>query len=284
MLDIGDTARRLSGVLLMIPFGLGSLVPGGQRDFNAGVAAYESGKMEEARDYFQDVAQRCEPEANLCADAWYNLGNTHYRLGEAEVGYKEKRGYWEDALQAYEQSLQFSSDQQAADNRDFVQLQLEVLEAQAAAQKTEGGDQESTGSNTEAQSTTQGEANDDEGGDEGVENTSSMNDDEMGSGDETTSQSELGEGGEDGSKPIDSSDELLDARINDELEAYMRSMAEYEQRAGNGFRRNPNQSEGQDQSLFDSMLLDPFLRDFFGQHSLFGQQFGGMPDSLERDW
>ncbi len=98
--------------------------------FNAGAAAYQSQKMDEAVKQF-DEAAATSPDLLLQQRAYYNKGNALYRLGQQAPDPKQKQEAWENALQSYTNALALNhQDPDAAFNRDFVHRQLEELKKQ----------------------------------------------------------------------------------------------------------------------------------------------------------
>jgi Ca-activated chloride channel family protein len=110
--------------------------------FNAGTAAYKAGEFPQAAKAFEasvnaiqsgDAKRLAEQE-----DAYYNLGNTLYRVGQKTEKEKPEETIqsWTQAVKAYDAALQLRADD-ADDkfNRDLVSRKLEALK-KAQSQKT----------------------------------------------------------------------------------------------------------------------------------------------------
>ncbi|MEJ5238493.1 MAG: VWA domain-containing protein [Limisphaera sp.] len=94
--------------------------------FNAGAAAYRQGAYDQAARHF-DQATRSE-DLRLQEWAYYNRGNSLYRLGEAESDPARRRALWQEALQQYLHALQLNTNNvDARYNHEFVQRRLEEL-------------------------------------------------------------------------------------------------------------------------------------------------------------
>ncbi len=97
--------------------------------YNAGVAAYKAGQMNEALGHF-DVASLASDLA-LQQRAHYNMGNAHFRTGEAAQDFESKSDSWKQAIQSYQHAVTINQDDTSAqENLDFVKRQLEQLEQQ----------------------------------------------------------------------------------------------------------------------------------------------------------
>ncbi len=97
--------------------------------FNAGAAAFQSGRLDEAARQFN--SSLATPDLPLQERAYYNLGNTQFRLGEKSSDPKKKQENWEQALAHYESALQLApKDEDAVFNRDLVKKKLEELKQQ----------------------------------------------------------------------------------------------------------------------------------------------------------
>ena len=88
---------------------------------------------EAARQFSSSLAT---PELPLQQRAYYNLGNTQFRLGEKAPDPKKKQESWEQALSGYESALQLEpKDDDARFNRDLVKKKLEELKQQQEQKK-----------------------------------------------------------------------------------------------------------------------------------------------------
>jgi Ca-activated chloride channel family protein len=87
--------------------------------FNAGAAAYQSQKMTDAAREFNEAATNSANDLPLQQRAYYNEGNTYYRLGQQIQDPAKKQEAWENALQFYTNALVLNrQDPDAAFNRE----------------------------------------------------------------------------------------------------------------------------------------------------------------------
>lgn len=106
--------------------------------YNAGAAAYQANKFDEALSQFQAAA--ASPDLDLQQQAQYNLGNTEFKLGESNSDPKERMASWERALQHYETALRVNAnDPDSVFNRDLVKRKIEELKKQQQEQKDQQG-------------------------------------------------------------------------------------------------------------------------------------------------
>jgi Ca-activated chloride channel family protein len=100
--------------------------------FNAGAAAYRATNYDEALRNFQAVT--LSPDLKLQQQAFYNLGNTLYRLGELKFtpdsdGLSAMTETWTNALQCYAHAVQLNTnDADAIYNLAFVRRQIGLIE------------------------------------------------------------------------------------------------------------------------------------------------------------
>jgi Ca-activated chloride channel family protein len=93
--------------------------------FNAGAAAYRATNYDEALRNFQIVT--LSPDLKLQQQAFYNLGNTLYRMGELKFtpdadGLSAMQETWTNAVQSYAHAAQLNTnDMDAAFNFAFVE-------------------------------------------------------------------------------------------------------------------------------------------------------------------
>src|SRR5262249_8799596 len=107
--------------------------------FNAGTAAYRNQQFDQAAKHFDQTAS--SPDLKLQEQAYYNLGNTLYHLGERSPDPKKKSDTWEQALKKYENSLKLDpQDADAKFNHDFVKKKLEELKQQQQQQQQQQQD------------------------------------------------------------------------------------------------------------------------------------------------
>jgi Ca-activated chloride channel family protein len=101
--------------------------------FNAGAAAYRERRYDEAAKEFKEALT--SSDLKMQAVAYYNHGNTLFRLGEAMPDISKRTEAWEKALKDYESSLQLNgADQDAKFNHEFVKKKLEELKQQQQQQ------------------------------------------------------------------------------------------------------------------------------------------------------
>lgn len=94
--------------------------------YNAGTTAYRSGDLEAATNALASALLSTDPE--LLARAYYNLGNTHYRLGEKAGDPSATIPNWQLALTNYQSALKLNpQDADANFNRQLVQQRIEEL-------------------------------------------------------------------------------------------------------------------------------------------------------------
>ncbi len=99
--------------------------------FNAGAAAYRATNYDEALNDFQMAT--LSPDLKLQEMAFYNLGNTLYRLGEMKFepdteGLNAIEERWQQALRSYEHAAELSTnDADVAYNLAFVKQQIGLI-------------------------------------------------------------------------------------------------------------------------------------------------------------
>ena len=106
--------------------------------FNAGSAAYKAGDYAQAATGFQQSLNT--DQVALQHDAYYNLGNTQYRMGQktGKETPQETIKTWEEAVKSYDAALQIAAnDTEAKHNRDFVQKKIDELKKQEEQKKQE---------------------------------------------------------------------------------------------------------------------------------------------------
>jgi len=110
--------------------------------FNAGSAAYKAGDLARAATDFQNSLHT--EEVPVQQGAYYNLGNTQFRLGQKteKSNPKETIATWEEAVRSYDAALQIEPrDVQAKHNRDLVKREIEQLKKQEDQKKQQQQDQ-----------------------------------------------------------------------------------------------------------------------------------------------
>jgi len=109
--------------------------------FNAGTAAFQ------ARDYDQALSHLnsalVTPDLKLQQQAYYNIGNTQFRLGDDVQEPDKKKKAWEQAVKGYESALKLDAqDKDAEFNLEFVKQRLEELKQQQQQDKDKDKDQD----------------------------------------------------------------------------------------------------------------------------------------------
>src|SRR5262245_26800615 len=104
--------------------------------FNNGSAAYKAGDYAQAASGFEKSLKT--EQVPLQQEAYYNLGNTKYRLGQKteKENPQDTIKTWEQAVKSYDAALQIkASDSDAKHNRDFVQRKIDQLKKQEEQKK-----------------------------------------------------------------------------------------------------------------------------------------------------
>jgi Ca-activated chloride channel family protein len=100
--------------------------------FNAGAAAYHATNYDEAAKDF--VAATLAPDLKLQQQAYYNLGDTQFRMGELKFepsaeGLEAVEENWKAALQSFSRAAQLdTNDMDATYNLAFVKNQIDLIE------------------------------------------------------------------------------------------------------------------------------------------------------------
>jgi Ca-activated chloride channel family protein len=108
----------------------------GELQFNAGDAAYKAGDYTQAVSGFEKSLTT--GQVPMQQSAYYNLGNTKYRLGQKteKENPQETIKTWEEAVKSYDTALQIKTDDaDAKHNRDVVQKKIEQLKKQEHQKK-----------------------------------------------------------------------------------------------------------------------------------------------------
>ena len=102
------------------------------RLYNNGVTAYQSNDFAQAAALFENATS--STDRALRQRALYNLGNTDYRLGQAQPA--QAQPLWQRALKSYETALAIDpKDADAKFNHDLVKKKLEDLKKQQQEQQ-----------------------------------------------------------------------------------------------------------------------------------------------------
>lgn len=101
--------------------------------FNAGAAAFQGEDYETALKHFNETLTA--RDLKLQEQSYYNLGNTHFRLGEKSEDAKAKQQQWEEAVHEYESALKLDAkDEDAKFNLEWTKKKLEELKQQQQKQ------------------------------------------------------------------------------------------------------------------------------------------------------
>jgi Ca-activated chloride channel family protein len=104
--------------------------------FNAGDAAYQTRKLDEAVKEFN--AALSSPDLKLQERAYYNLGNTLFRAGQMIQEPEKKQESWENAIKQYESAGKLDpNDPDAKFNKQVVEKLLEELKKQQQQQQSQ---------------------------------------------------------------------------------------------------------------------------------------------------
>jgi Ca-activated chloride channel family protein len=107
--------------------------------YNAGSAAYQAKNYDKALEHLNSAL--LTPDLQLQERAYYNLGNTEYRIGEEASDPAKKQESWQDAIQRYDSALKLNAqDTEARENMAVVKKKLEELKKQQQQQQNKDGD------------------------------------------------------------------------------------------------------------------------------------------------
>ncbi len=105
--------------------------------YDAGVAAYNLKKYDDAQKHFNDAlgTQEMIASPQNQQQTYFNLGNTLYSLGAAAEDADKKKGLWKQAIDNYSRAINLAAnmktnDVDAQNNFNFVQQQIEQLDKQ----------------------------------------------------------------------------------------------------------------------------------------------------------
>ena len=148
--------------------------------FNSGSAAYKAGDYAQAASGFEKSLTT--EQVPLQQEAYYNLGNTKYRLGQKteKENPQETIKTWEEAVKSYDAALQLTAmDAEAKHNRDFVQKKIEQLKKQEEQKKQDQQkqqDQKNQQQNNEQQNNQQQQNKDQKNKDQQNQSQNQQND------------------------------------------------------------------------------------------------------------
>ena len=110
--------------------------------FNAGTAAYRATNYSVAIQHFNAVL--AAKDIKLQQSAYYNLGNTHFRLGGQAEDLDKLEEAWKEAVKQFEHAVALDkTDENAAFNLKFVQEGLEQIKQFKEAMKRAKSDADS---------------------------------------------------------------------------------------------------------------------------------------------
>ncbi|MCF7674227.1 MAG: VWA domain-containing protein [Akkermansiaceae bacterium] len=111
--------------------------------YNDGTEAYQRGDFETAAETLRAALKT--PDTTIQQRAYYNLGNSLYRVGQESLGKdpKETIKHWEEALKAYQDALALDpSDADARYNEQLLKKKLEELKQQQPEEDQDKQDQD----------------------------------------------------------------------------------------------------------------------------------------------
>ena len=102
--------------------------------FNAGAAAFQDKDYESASRHFNSAL--LTPDLKLQQQAYYNLGNAQFRVGEKAPEPAAKMEEWESAVRSFDSALKLNpADADAKYNLDLVKKKIEELKQQQQQQQ-----------------------------------------------------------------------------------------------------------------------------------------------------
>lgn len=97
--------------------------------FNAGAAAFQNKDYDQALGHLN--SSLITQDLTIQQRAYYNLGNTQFRMGEDEQEPQKQQQLWEQAIKSYDSALKLDTkDADAEFNRQLVKRRLEELKQQ----------------------------------------------------------------------------------------------------------------------------------------------------------
>lgn len=109
--------------------------------YNAATAAYKHGDLTNATLGFENALST--QDLKLQQKAYYNLGNTRFRMGDMAQSPEEKLGHWEESVKDFGSALKLQPDDaDAKHNQALVQQMLEELKKQMPKQKQKNPNQD----------------------------------------------------------------------------------------------------------------------------------------------
>jgi Ca-activated chloride channel family protein len=177
--------------------------------FNAGDAAYKTGDYAQAAFGFEKSLKT--GQVPVQQSAYYNLGNTKYRLGQKtdKENPQETIKTWEEAVESYDTALQIKTDDaDAKHNRDFVKRKIEQLKKQEEQKKQDQQkqqDQKNQQKNNDQQNQPQDQNSDSKNQkDQGKDQPEDSKNQQGGSKEQKDSKDQKGAAGDQKNEPKDS--------------------------------------------------------------------------------
>ena len=129
--------------------------------YNLGASLYRSSEFDSAAGSLTDALKT--DDVQLQQDAFYNLGNSHFRMGEGMLQTNPEKTieHWEESLRDYENAINLSeTDEDAKYNYQYVKQRLEQLkQQQQEQQQDEKQDQDEQQSQDQQSQSQEKEAN-----------------------------------------------------------------------------------------------------------------------------
>lgn len=102
--------------------------------YNAGAAAFQNRDYDQALEHLNSAL--VTEDVALQQRAYYNIGNTKFRQGEALTDPKKKQQLWEQAIKSFDSALTLNpKDGDSEFNKEFVKKKLEELKQQQQQQQ-----------------------------------------------------------------------------------------------------------------------------------------------------
>ena len=215
--------------------------------FNSGSAAYKAGDYGQAASGFEKSLKT--EQVPLQQEAYYNLGNTKYRLGQKteKEDPQETIKTWDQAVKSYDAALQIKAgDADAKRNRDFVQQKIEQLKKQEEQKKQDQQKQQDQKNqqqnkdqkNDDQQNQSQNQQNDSEDQKGDGKNQPQDSKDKSGSSGEQKNESKDSKGGDKEQKPNESKDQKGDGNKDE------RDQQQKDQQGSQGKKDEPKDQKG----------------------------------------
>ncbi|MBI5388695.1 MAG: VWA domain-containing protein [Verrucomicrobia bacterium] len=105
--------------------------------FNMGAAAYQDKDYDAAvKQFSSSLATPSGTDVKLQEQAYYNLGNARFRLGEEQSDLEKRKAEWQQAVSSFDSALKLEpKDEDARFNLELVKKKLEELKQQQQQQQ-----------------------------------------------------------------------------------------------------------------------------------------------------